>query len=194
MIILTKDEFLTSKKKFFKELENSIFIHPTDSSYRLGCNATKPELVEKLRNIKRNNIMPFTVIVPSKDWINTNFSLTKAQKKYVEKLGKRISIDGKEHSVTLILDLKNKDCVAKNVAPGSDSLGVKIPEHWFSDIVNELGFPIVSTSANIGGSDLIESSEDIPVEIKNSISLAIFEEKGSIYPITTFRPYGYKSL
>ena len=69
MKILTKEEFFASKKKLIRELEDSIFIHPTDSSYCLACNATNEELVKKLREIKKSTTRPFSIIIPSKSWI-----------------------------------------------------------------------------------------------------------------------------
>jgi len=47
---------------------------------------------------------------------------------------------------TLLLKLKNKDAVAKEVMPETDALGVRIPEHWFSGVVRMLNLPVVTTS------------------------------------------------
>ena len=58
---------------------------------------------------------------------------------------------------TLILKLKNKDAIADNVAPGLDTVGIRIPDHWFSMIANILNIPLITTSANIVGGDFMTS-------------------------------------
>ena len=75
---------------------------------------------------------------------------------------------------TLILKTK-KECVAKNVAPGLDTLGVRIPDNWFSNFVSEIDIPIVSTSVNKASEDFMTSLEDLDSEIKSMVDFIVYE-------------------
>ncbi|MFC1705116.1 Sua5/YciO/YrdC/YwlC family protein, partial [Nanoarchaeota archaeon] len=139
MRVLTKEEFLIERLFLFKKImQNAIFIHPTDTIYGIGCNAESEEAVKKVREIKQRQDNPFSVIAPSKDWIRKNCEVGKEAEEWLDKL---------PGPYTLILKLNNKECIANSVNLGMDSLGVRIPEHWFSKIIEEFGGPIITTSA-----------------------------------------------
>lgn len=121
-----------------KKLKNSVFIYPTDTIYGIGCNALNSRLVKRIRRIKKRDKKPFSVIAPSKKWIMDNCVV---DRKLLKKL------PGK---YTLIFKLRKK-AVVKEVNMGLDSLGVRIPKHWISNVVKKLGFPVVTTSVNITG-------------------------------------------
>lgn len=165
MKILTKDEINVNKEVILEVMKNgAIFIHPTDTIYGIGCNATRKKFIERVREIKGRPNTPFSVIAPSKKWIRKNCVVNEKAEKWLKKL---------PGPYTLIL--RAKDNVAKNVAPGLDTLGVRIPDHWFSKIVEELGIPVVTTSANKAGEDFMTSLEDLDEEIKPKIELIIYE-------------------
>ena len=165
--IITKEEFVLQKDTFFEDIEaGAVFIYPTDTIYGLGGNATSQNVVKEIRNIKKRDKQPFSVIVPSKEWIRKNCFVGEKEEKWLEKL---------PGPYTLILRLKNKECVAENLAPGLDSLGVRIPNHWFSNNVRELGFPIITTSANITGKDFMTSLENLDTELKDFVEFIIYE-------------------
>ena len=75
MRVLSKEEFENQKDVIRTSLiENSpVFIYPTDTIYGIGCNALSKEAVEKIRSIKQRKTNPFSVIAPSKEWIDENF-------------------------------------------------------------------------------------------------------------------------
>ena len=99
MRIINKDELLAKKEKFKRELKNLIFIHPTDTIYGIGCDATNTKLSQKIRNIKNRPNTPFSVLVPSKEWIYKNCKVNKSAEEWINKL---------PGPYTLILELKNK--------------------------------------------------------------------------------------
>ena len=181
-MIVTKDELLKSKKTVQTLLKEKVFIYPTDSIYGLGCDATKEDLVQKIRHIKKSNLQPFSVIAPSKEWVYQNCEVGLEQKKYVEKLGKKLVVNGEEHCFTLVLKLKNKDAIAKNVNQGLETIGVRIPDHWFSEVVSNLGVPIVTTSANQTGDDFMTSIEDLNHGVKNQVDLIVYEGEKKGHP------------
>ena len=146
-------------------LEGGIFIHPTDTIYGLGCDATSSTAVKNLRKLKERPEAPFSVWAPSKEWIRENFEMNSSVEKWVNEF---------PGPYTLILKVKKK-VVAKNVHPGDETIGVRIPNHWFSEFVVRLGVPIVTTSANKIGRMFMTSLEDLDPEIMKGVRFAIYE-------------------
>ncbi|MFA6073100.1 MAG: Sua5/YciO/YrdC/YwlC family protein [Candidatus Woesearchaeota archaeon] len=181
MQVISRDELNNSKKKYLKLMKSKVFIYPTDSIYGIGCDATDATLVSKIRKLKKSTLQPFSIIAPSKEWVYANCVVEERQKPYVESLGKKLAIAGKKTCFTVILKLKNKNAVAKNVDQGTGNIGVRIPEHWISELVSELGSPIVTTSANPTGEDFMTSLDDLNEIIKDEVDFIIYEgeKKGS---------------
>ena len=73
----------------------------------------------------------------------------------------------------MILRLKNKDAVEHNVNPSIESIGIRIPDHWCSDIVRDIGFPIITTSANLTSQGFMTSVENLNVDIRNKTDFMI---------------------
>jgi len=134
-----------------------VFIYPTDTIYGLGCDATNSESVKQIRKIKGRAENPFSVVAPSKEWIKENCELNKEAKEWLEKL---------PGPYTLILKLKNKECIAPEVNSDMDTLGIRIPDHWFTDFLQRTGKPIVTTSVNKQDEQYMTSIDDIDPGIK----------------------------
>jgi len=167
MKILTKDEVNVNKEVILEVMKNgAIFIHPTDTIYGIGCNATQEEFVDDVRGIKERPDAPFSVIAPSKEWIRKNCVVNENAEEWLEKL---------PGPYTFILNIR--DSVAKNVAPGLSTLGVRMPAHWFSELVSELGLPVVTTSANKAGGNFMTSLDDLDEDIKPKIEFIIYEDE-----------------
>jgi|SRR3989338_3625206 len=167
MGILTKEEFEQNKVVLMEDIwQGKIFLHPTDTIYGIGCNALLLEAVKKVREIKQRYEAPFSVIVPSREWVRENCVISNEAEKWLKKL---------PGPYTLILKLKNKECISPNVSPALDSLGIRMPEHWFSGIVKELAFPVVTTSANVSGDNFMTSIENLDERVKNKVDFIIYE-------------------
>jgi len=149
-------------------LRGKVFIYPTDTIYGIGCSAMLPNAVNKIREIKERPDTPFSIIAPSKNWIRENCVITKEAEKWIEQL---------PGPTTLILKKKEECKIAEELAPGKDTIGVRIPQHWFSMIVREMDVPIVTTSVNKMGKTFMTSLEDLDDEIKISVDFIIDEGK-----------------
>lgn len=168
MAVLTKDEFYHNKLHLIKRIrEGELLIHPTDTIYGIGCNAANKEAVKKLREIKqRPEEKPLSVIAPSKEWIRQNCMVDEEVESWLDKL---------PGPYTLILKLKNQDAVAENVTGGKESIGVRMPDHWFTQITEEIARPIITTSVNIRGQTFMTSLDDVDDSIRNRIPIILYE-------------------
>lgn len=168
MRILSKEEFESEKDVIRTSLieNNVVFIYPTDTIYGIGCSAVNKEAVDKIREIKGRNESPFSVIAPSKEWIDEHCVVNENAREWIKRL---------PGPYTLILKQK-KDCVAENVAPNMDTIGVRIPDHWISGFASEIGLPIITTSVNKTGSDFMTSLDDLDTDIKSKIDFIVYED------------------
>ena len=173
MRVLTKEELEREKEYFLLKVgQGAVFIYPTDTIYGIGCNARDPVAIKELRRIKKRETTPFSIIVPGKDWIEKNCILDERAKMWINRL---------PGPLTLILKLKNKDAIWKNVAPGLDTVGVRIPDHWISQFVKDLDIPLITTSANVKGGRFMTSLDNLDLEVKENVEFAVYEgeNKGS---------------
>lgn len=173
-MILNKDEYLKTPKMYRKTLREDIFIFPTDSMYSLGCDARNKELVSTIRTLKKSSVQPFSIIPPSRAWIEQNCVVTESQKPYLKHLDdENPKLKGK--SVTLLLDLKEGCELAKNVTQGTQNVSIKIFDHWFMQEAKNLGIPLIYTSANPAGGDLMTDLNNLSDTIKKKVGLIIYE-------------------
>jgi len=173
MEILTKTELEIKFEKISQKIkEGTIFIHPTDTIYGISCNATNKDAVKKIRDLKKRPETPFSVWAPSTKWIRENCLINKEAEEWLDKL---------PGPYTLVLKLKNKKIIADNVS-FSDSLGVRIPEHWFSNVVEILGFPIITTSVNKAGEQFMTGLDNLDQEMQGKIDFIVYEGEKKVRP------------
>ncbi len=166
MKIITKKDVLQNKNFYLNEIKvGKIFIYPTDTIYGIGCDATNKKSVSRIREIKKRDEKPFSVIVPSKDWIKEKCKISKKHEQFLNKL------PGK---YTLIFELKDKSSIAKKQIIGNLlSLGIRIPDNWFSEFLSEINVVFISTSANISGYPVIKSINNLKDSMKTNIDYII---------------------
>jgi len=177
MQTLSKEELHLRMDEIFEKIkEGKLFIHPTDTIYGLGCDATNSKAVDRIRQVKkRPKNSAVSVIAPSKEWIIENCHVNNEAEKWLKKL---------PGPYTLILKLKNKKAVADNVHPGLESVGVRMPDHWIMKFVEGIGVPIVTTSANVSGKSFMTSLEDLDNELSPWIDFTIYEGEKKGKPST----------
>lgn len=162
MEIVKIDDLVRNERKRRHIVESmvmgKIFIYPTDTIYGIGCNAMDSDVVKRVRAIKSSS-QPFSVIVPSKGWIK-QYMVTKG--KFLNRL---------PGPYTLVYKKRNPDFL--NIVSDSDSLGIRIPKHFFSELVCEAGIPFVTTSVNVSGQQHVTNVDEIPETIKNSVDFIV---------------------
>ena len=114
--------------------------------------------VRRIRAIKTGK-HPFSVIAPSKEWILENMKVSHPG--YLRKI---------PGPYTLIMRMKRR-AVCREVSVGT--LGVRIPDHSFSDLVHEAGVPFVTTSANTSGETPLWNVHGIPEHIERLVDIVV---------------------
>jgi len=143
MRVLSKEEATLERKQIYKKLKDgATFIYPTDTIYGIGCDATNPKAVKKIRKLKERYTKPFSIIAPDTNWIKENCKIEKEGKKWLIKL---------PGPYTLIMPLKKTDSITPETNAGLNTIGVRMPEHWITNMVKEYGKPIITTSVNKTG-------------------------------------------
>ncbi len=143
MRILSKNDVIVKKPEILAEiLSGAVFIYPTDTIYGIGCDATIDQSVQRIRQLKGRETKPFSIIAPSIDWIEENCELSAKAKSWLLKL---------PGPYTLILPLKNPGSVSAQTNMGMKTIGVRMPNHWISEILAQVNKPIVTTSVNMAG-------------------------------------------
>ena len=167
MRVLNADELKIEKELVIESLiDGAIFVYPTDTIYGIGCNAQNSMAVKKIRLLKGRAVTPFSVIAPSVDWVKENCVIAKEAEEWIDKL---------PGPYTFILKLKKIKCVAKEVNPGLQTLGVRIPNHWISKIAAEAEVPVVTTSVNRSSEEYMTSLDDLDPAIKKGVDFVIYE-------------------
>ena len=148
------------RKRIVEAIETGkIFVYPTDTIYGIGCNAMDSDVVQKIRDLKGTQ-HPFSVIVPSKGWITENLE--------VKHPGFLRRLPG---PYTLIFLKKNPNYLSS--VSSSESLGIRIPNHFFTKLVTEACVPFVTTSVNRAGKPSAAKIEIIPDEIMDSVDIVV---------------------
>ena len=176
METLTKSEVQIRRDELLQRIaDGEVFIHPTDTIYGLGCNATDEKAVKAIRKLKERQDTAFSIWVPSKEWVLENCVVTKETQAWLDKL---------PGPYTVVVKIKNKSALAKSVNPIGDTVGIRLPSHWFSVMVERLGVPIVTTSANRTGHMFMSNLEDLDEEIRKGVRFAIYEGEKKGKPST----------
>ncbi|MBR5064466.1 MAG: threonylcarbamoyl-AMP synthase [Bacteroidales bacterium] len=151
-------------------------LYPTDTVWGLGCDATNPEAVARIYEIKQR--------ADSKSLVLLACDLDMVAR-YVKEIPS-IAVDLVEVNdapMTLISPGAiageagapgDKWHLAHNTVAEDGSVGIRIPLMDFCrELVRRLGRPLVSTSANISGEPSPKAFADIPEEIRSAVDYVV---------------------
>ncbi len=137
--------------------KGGIIIYPTDTIWGIGCDATNPEAVRRLYDIKkRSDDKPMLVLVDS----------TLALERTVSDIPEVAYdlIEASDKPLTIIFE--HPTGVAPALLGSDGSLGVRVTKEPFSAaLCRTLRHPIVSTSANFSGKPAARKFSDIDPEL-----------------------------
>jgi len=167
--ILTQNDIMENLDFYIDEiLSGKIFIYPTDTLYGLGTNALNSESVKKIFEIKKRQGKSLLICAPNIEWIEKNLEVLDCHKDFIEG-----TLPGR---FSFILNVKNKNCVAKEILVENESLGVRIPSSWFQNLIETAQIPFTSTSVNFSGEESATTIDEIPESIKSQVDYIISDE------------------
>ncbi len=119
-------------------------IFPTDTVYGLGAIYDNENAVSSIFDIKKRNLgKPLNVLI-------SNLSMLDIIAKNISNMDLKLMSGFWPGPLTIILD--KQENVSNTITAGLNTIGVRIPNNKIAlDLINLVGKPIVTTSANISG-------------------------------------------
>lgn len=161
--------------------EGGIILYPTDTIWGLGCDATNPEAVKKIYEIKhRSDSKSLVLLANDMDMVaryikqipDIAIDLVEVNDKpmtivYPGAICTAAPKEGEKAS-------SDRYHLAYNTVAEDGSVGIRIPLMDFcKDLIFKFGRPIVSTSANISGEPSPEEYADIPESIRSAVDYTV---------------------
>lgn len=161
--------------------KGGVILYPTDTVWGLGCDATNPEAVAKIYEIKHRSDSKALVLLASDMDMICRFvkEIPDIAVQLVEVNDRPMTIiypgaiHGKAPAEGQTAEA-NWHFLAYNAVAEDDTVGIRIPDMDFcKNLIYKLGRPIVSTSANISGEPSPHKFADIPEEIKSAVDYIV---------------------
>jgi L-threonylcarbamoyladenylate synthase len=142
-----------------------VILYPTDTIWGIGCDATNPEAVQRVYEIKKREDSKSMLVLME------NAALLE---RYVEDVPE-VAWDLIEISSTpLTVIYQNAKNLAPNLIGDDGSIGIRFTKEKFtSHLLQRLRRPLVSTSANISGEKSPALFDEISDEIKNAVDYVV---------------------
>ena len=133
--------------------QGGVIVYPTDTVYGIGCDITKKNAIERIVQIKARTLKkPFSFICSDLKHISHYAEVTDSNYRILKRFlpGPYTFILPATKYVPQLLRAKQK------------TVGIRIPDHPVTlALVQELGNPLLSTSANLTGDDVITDPDEI---------------------------------
>ena len=140
-------------------------LYPTDTIWGIGCDATNPNAVKKVYEIKQREDSKSMLVLLE----NPNLILS-----YIDEIPEVAwdLIEFSEKPTTIIYD-KAKN-LPLNLIACDGSIGIRITKEAFTQqLISRFRKPIVSTSANISGQPSPNNFSDVSDEIKSKVDYIV---------------------
>ena len=144
--------------------DGGIIIYPTDTLYGFGVDAGNDAAVERLSTIK-GRPGPWSIAVADLEMLKRYADIPEIYISTVE--------DTLPGPVTLILPASDSE-ISSSIISDHHSIGIRIPDHPFPiSLIQQLGFPITSTSVNRTGMPALNDPRQIKREFDDEFNLLI---------------------
>lgn len=142
-----------------------IIVYPTDTIYGLGCDIFNKEAIKKIYQIKKREAKKPLSIICSDFAEIAEYAVVSNQTFAILKK----TLPG---PYTFILKAKSK--TPSSFLSKNKTVGIRIPDNKIClEIVKKLGNPIITTSLNLSGQEVLTSPSQLSKEMKNKIDLII---------------------
>lgn len=138
-------------------------LYPTDTIWGVGCDATDEKAVEKVYEIKRRNETKSMLVL-----VNDVNMLSLYLHEIPDVALQLLCIDDDKPLSIIYPEAKN---LAKNLIAPDGSIGIRVVKKdvFCQTLIQKLGRPLVSTSANISGANTPVNFSEISEEIKTAV-------------------------
>lgn len=174
------------KEQIQKALEvlrrGGVILYPTDTVWGIGCDATDPEAVARVYEIKkRSDSKSLVLLAGDMDMVCRYVKeIPPMAEQLVEVNDKPMTIiypgaiAGERPSGEGAPVRADRNTLAYNVVAEDGTVGIRIPMMEFCQgLVSRLGRPIVSTSANISGEATPKRYSEISEEVKSAVDMIV---------------------
>lgn len=174
------------KEQIQKALEvlrrGGVILYPTDTVWGIGCDATDPEAVARVYEIKkRSDSKSLVLLAGDMDMVCRYVKeIPPMAEQLVEVNDKPMTIiypgaiAGERPSGEGAPVRADRNSLAYNVVAEDGTVGIRIPMMEFCQgLVSRLGRPIVSTSANISGEATPKRYSEISEEVKSAVDMIV---------------------
>lgn len=150
-------------------------LYPTDTVWGIGCDATNSKAVAKIFSIKkRKEKKSFIILLDDVGKI----------KHYVENYPQQIDDLIKNYKPLTVVFPGAKN-LAKNLIAEDGTIAIRIVYHDFcNQLIKAYGKPLVSTSANISGTQTPTLYRDIDDYIKEQVNYVVDVEQDKLTPVS----------
>jgi L-threonylcarbamoyladenylate synthase len=162
--------------------QGKIILYPTDTIWGIGCNAKNTKAVQRIYKIKeRDDSKSMIVLISSAEQL-------KMYIKHVPPIAYDLIKNSASPLTIVYSGAKN---MSKKLIAKDGTIAIRVVKGRFtSGVIEQLGGPLVSSSANISGQPTAATFEQIGDDIKNKVDYVVehFRERTrNIRPSTIIR-------
>ena len=144
--------------------EGHAVVYPTETVYGLGADATDPDAVERVFDLKgRSRDNPLSLGVPSVD-----AALDYTEPTAIEERFMRRFLPG---PVTVVVERRSS--LPDVLTAGRERVGVRVPDHETALDLLERAPPLTATSANRSGSPSVTRISDLDDRIRDGVAVVV---------------------
>lgn len=138
-----------------------LILYPTDTIWGIGCDATNEESVRNIYRIKKRDDRKSMLVLVN------GIRMLKAHVKVFPPQARKIMKEAMKPTTIIYPGARN---LAGNLLAPDGSIGIRVTSDPFcSMLIEETGFPLVSTSANISGEPAPDVFSKIRSEIREQV-------------------------
>ena len=139
-------------------------LYPTDTIWGIGCDAANTDAVERIYAIKQRDHSKSMLVLAIPEMLSPQLPRDILQ----------LMLHSPRPTTVILPTSLLSIPLASNLPAADNTIGVRIPHFTFcQELLQQLGSPIVSTSANLSGRPSPASYEEIEPELKQRIDCCL---------------------
>ena len=160
---MTLEEEIKHSVKLLKA--GKILLYPTDTIWGIGCDATNSKAIQRIYKLKkRDDTKSMIVLLDSVEKL----------KEYVKDVPPLAYDLIKNSASPLTIVYQGAQNMSKKIIAQDGTIGIRIVKgRYTSKVIELLGHPLVSTSANISGEPSATTFDQISDKVKNGVDYIV---------------------